>query len=72
VGYSEEYGKMITRLLEIVMLLTNNGTLTASEIAEHFKVSPRTIYRDIDRLSDAGVPIVCERGKTGGIYQRRG
>lgn len=58
---------MITRLLEIVMLLTNNGTLTASEIADHFKVSPRTIYRDIDRLSDAGVPIVCERGKTGGI-----
>lgn len=58
---------MITRLLEIVMMLANKGSLTAAEIASNFGVSPRTIYRDIDRLSDAGVPIVCERGKTGGI-----
>ena len=58
---------MITRLLEIVMMLANKGSLTAAEIAANFGVSPRTIYRDIDRLSDAGVPIVCERGKTGGI-----
>ncbi|MGN0589605.1 MAG: helix-turn-helix transcriptional regulator [Ruminiclostridium sp.] len=58
---------MITRLLEIVMMLADKGTLTAAEIAANFGVSPRTIYRDIDRLSDAGLPIVCERGKTGGI-----
>ena len=58
---------MITRLLEIVMMLADKGSLTAAEIAANFGVSPRTIYRDIDRLTDAGLPIVCERGKTGGI-----
>ena len=41
---------------------------TASELAEKFEVSVRTIYRDIDALSGAGIPIYAEAGRNGGIY----
>lgn len=58
---------MVTRLLEIVILLSKDNTLTASQIASKFGVSSRTIYRDIERLSEAGIPIVSERGKSGGV-----
>ena len=44
------------------------GKRTASEIAEVYEVSPRTIYRYIDALCLAGVPVVCKQGKGGGIY----
>lgn len=44
------------------------GKHTASEIAEVYEVSPRTIYRYIDALCLAGVPIVCKQGKGGGIF----
>jgi predicted DNA-binding transcriptional regulator YafY len=41
--------------------------ITAKELAEHFGVSQRTIYRDIDLLSLAGIPVYTEKGKNGGI-----
>ena len=44
------------------------GKRTAQEIAEVYEVSPRTIYRYIDALCLAGIPIVCRQGKGGGIY----
>ena len=41
--------------------------MTVKELAEHFSVSQRTIYRDIDTLSLAGIPVYTEKGKSGGI-----
>ncbi len=55
------------RLFEIIYLLLDKGQMTASELASHFEVSVRTIYRDIDRLSISGVPIYTNVGKNGGI-----
>ncbi|WP_195269224.1 YafY family protein [Eubacterium sp. 1001713B170207_170306_E7] len=55
------------RLFEIIYLLLDQGQMTASQLAAHFEVSVRTIYRDIDRLSLSGVPIYTNVGKNGGI-----
>lgn len=57
----------LNRLFEMVYMLLNKKRTTASELAEHFEVSVRTIYRDIDTLSAAGIPIYTSRGKGGGI-----
>jgi predicted DNA-binding transcriptional regulator YafY len=57
----------INRLLEITLILLNKNTVTAGEMAERFKVSTRTIYRDIDELSSAGVPVFTNKGSGGGI-----
>jgi len=57
----------INRLLEITLILLNKGTITAGELADRFDVSTRTIYRDIDVLSSAGVPVFTNRGSGGGI-----
>lgn len=57
----------INRLFEIVYLLLNKKTTTAKELADRFEVSVRTIYRDIDTLSSAGIPIYASQGKGGGI-----
>ena len=57
----------INRLFEIVYILLNKKTTTAKELAERFEVSVRTIYRDIDTLSSAGIPIYACQGKGGGI-----
>lgn len=55
------------RLFEIVYLLLDRRQMTAAELAERFEVSVRTIYRDIDALSAAGIPVVTTQGKGGGV-----
>lgn len=57
----------ISRLFEITYILLNRKTVTAKELAEHFGVSTRTIYRDVDMLSLANIPVYTEKGKGGGI-----
>ncbi len=57
----------ITRLLEITTLLLNRHTVTSRELAERFGVSVRTIYRDVEVLSAAGVPVYMSKGNGGGI-----
>lgn len=57
-----------SRLFKIVYYLLDKGQATATELAEKFEVSVRTIYRDIDALSGAGVPVYTETGRNGGIH----
>ena len=57
-----------SRLFKIVYYLLEKGKATAPELAEKFEVSVRTIYRDIDALSGAGIPIYTEAGRNGGIH----
>ncbi len=57
-----------SRLFKIMYHLLDKGQATAQELAEKFEVSVRTIYRDIDALSGAGVPIYTEAGRNGGIH----
>ena len=56
-----------SRLLSIMLSLQAHGRLTASGMAEELEVSERTIYRDIDQLSAAGIPVIADRGRTGGF-----
>ena len=57
-----------SRLFKIVYHLLDKGQATAPELAEKFEVSVRTIYRDIDALSGAGIPVYAEAGRNGGIH----
>lgn len=54
------------RLLSLLMLLQARGRLTAAELSAELGVSVRTVYRDLDALSSAGVPVYAERGPGGG------
>lgn len=58
---------MLNRLLGIIYVLMSKQTVTAKELAERFEVSVRTIYRDIENLSMAGIPVYTRKGKNGGI-----
>ena len=55
------------RLFRILYYILQKGKVTASELADKFEVSVRTIYRDIDSISCAGIPIYALQGKGGGI-----
>ena len=56
-----------SRLFEIIYILLNRDRVTAKDLAERFEVSTRTIYRDIDTISLAGIPVYSEKGRGGGI-----
>ncbi len=55
------------RLLSIMLLLQVHRRITAHELAKRLEVSERTIYRDVEALSAAGVPVTAERGTGGGL-----
>ncbi len=60
------------RLLSILLLLQTHRRMTAGELARRLEVSERTIYRDMDSLSAAGVPVHMERGSGGGCVLPEG
>lgn len=63
---------LASRLLSALMLLQTRGRMTAPELARELEVSIRTVYRDIDQLSAAGIPVTSERGRSGGFQLLNG
>ncbi|PAQ16054.1 transcriptional regulator [Bacillaceae bacterium SAOS 7] len=57
----------VERLLTMIMILINRKKVKAQELADLFDVSVRTIYRDVDTLSCAGIPVISQQGSNGGI-----
>ena len=57
----------LERLISIIFKLLNNEILSASSLADEFQVSPRTIYRDIEAICAAGIPVVSYQGTNGGF-----
>lgn len=57
----------VNRLVEIIIILLKKEKITAKQLSERFNVSTRTIYRDIEDLSSAGIPVYMNKGKGGGI-----
>lgn len=55
-------------LFELTYILLDKKSVTAKEMAAHFGISPRTIYRWVDALNLAGVPVYTSKGKGGGIF----
>ncbi|MVP00584.1 helix-turn-helix transcriptional regulator [Paenibacillus lutrae] len=57
----------IDRLLAMTVLLLNRKKMSAKELADRFQVSTKTIYRDMEALSGAGIPVFAHQGTTGGF-----
>ena len=57
----------VDRLVSIIMLLLEKKRVGAQELADLFEVSPRTIYRDIDAINMAGIPVRSTAGVGGGF-----
>lgn len=57
----------IDRLIGILAILLREERVTAGQLAERLEVDRRTIYRDMERLCQAGIPLRCDRGRNGGI-----
>ncbi|WP_330586809.1 helix-turn-helix transcriptional regulator [Aminipila terrae] len=56
----------INRLFQIIYILLDRKSITASALSEKLEVSVRTIYRDVEVLSSVGVPVYMSKGKGGG------
>ena len=56
-----------SRLLRILLLLQNRGRMTSVQLADELEVAPRTVLRDIDALTEAGLPVIVHRGSQGGV-----